>query len=300
MASEKDLELLDQYVSNRLAAQDRTAFEKKLAVDTSLRQELQIQQRVVEKIREARASELKTMFNSIPTSALETGGASVGTKIALWAAVATVVGAGVYFYSVSDNNGTFQDLSRQEEVTDQAPQTTEPAESPAATDEQPPVTQEEKPSDNAVTPPAENKEEASDTPQSQNDIKSEESAKSPAPLDVFDPTEEEKQSSDAKSPAGVTESTPLHKSSIAVEFDSDNKRYDFHYQFKNGKLLMYGTFEKNLYEIMEFFSDNKRTVFLYYKDNYYLLNEETDDVKPLTAINDPLLLKKLKDYRGTR
>lgn len=300
MASEKDLELLDQYVSNRLAAQDRTAFEKKLAADTSLRQELQIQQRVVEKIREARASELKTMFNSIPTSALETGGASVGTKIALWAAVATVVGAGVYFYSVSDNNDASQDLSRQEEITDQVPQTTEPAEPPAATDEQPPATQDEKPSDNAVTPPAENKEESSDTPQSQNDIESEESAKSPAPLDVFDPTEEEKQSSDAKSPAGVTESTPLHKSSIAVEFDSDNKRYDFHYQFKNGKLLMYGTFEKNLYEIMEFFSDNKRTVFLYYKDNYYLLNEETDDVKPLTAINDPVLLKKLKDYRGTR
>jgi hypothetical protein len=300
MASEKDLELLDQYVSNRLAAQDRTAFEKKLAADSSLRQELQIQQKVVEKIRTARISELKTMFNNIPTSALETGGTSVGTKIALWAAVATVVGAGVYFFSVSDNDDASRDLSRQEEVTDQVPQTTEPVEPPAATDERTSETQDEKPSGEASTPPAENKEEASDTPQSQNGIKSEENAKGPAPLDVFDPTEEDKQSSDAKSPAGVSESTPLNKSSIAVEFDSDNKRYDFHYQFKNGKLLMYGTFEKNLYEIMEFFSDNKRTVFLYYKDNYYLLNEQSDDVKPLTAINDPVLLKKLKDNRGTR
>jgi hypothetical protein len=300
MASEKDLELLDQYVSNRLATPDRTAFEKKLATDSSLRQELQIQQRVVEKIRTARVSELKTMFNNIPTSALETGGTSVGTKIALWAAVATVVGAGVYFFSISDNDDASRDHSRREEITDQVPQSTEPVEPPAATAERSAETQDRKPSEEAVTPPAENKEEASDTPQAQNGIKAEESVKGPAPLDIFDPSEEDKQSSDAKSPAGVSESTPLNKSSIAVEFDSDNKRYDFHYQFKDGKLLMYGTFEKNLYEIMEFFSDNKRTVFLYYKDNYYLLNEQNDDVKPLTAINDPVLLKKLKDYRGTR
>ena len=49
---------------------------------------------------------------------------------------------------------------------------------------------------------------------------------------------------------------------------------------------------------MEFFSDNKRTMFLYYKDNYYLLNEENETVKPLAPINDAALLKKLKDYRG--
>lgn len=300
MASEKDLELLDQYVSNRLAAQDRTAFEQKLAADSSLRQELQIQQRVVEKIRQARVSELKTMFNNIPASALETSGTSVGTKIALWAAVATVTGAGVYFYIVSGNNDASTEPSRQEQVIDQTPETTEPVEPPAATDEQPAVTQDQKPTENSVSPQAENQDEVSETPQSQDGVKPGDSANGRAPLDVFDPTEEEKQSTDARRQPGVTESTPLHKSSIAVEFDSDNKRYDFHYQFKNGKLLMYGTFEKNLYEIMEFFSDNKRTVFLYYKDNYYLLNEENDEVKPLTPINDPLLLKKLKDYRGTR
>jgi hypothetical protein len=51
---------------------------------------------------------------------------------------------------------------------------------------------------------------------------------------------------------------------------------------------------------MEFFSGNKRTVFLYYKDSYYLLNEENETIKPLAPINDPSLLKKLKDYRGAR
>ncbi len=118
-------------------------------------------------------------------------------------------------------------------------------------------------------------------------------------MDVFDPSEETE--SPAATPETKTsESSPLSKSSIVVETDNNNKKYNFHYQFKNGKLYLYGTFEKNLYEIMEFFSGNKRTVFLYYKDSYYLLNEENETIKPLAPINDPSLLKKLKDYRGAR
>ncbi len=118
-------------------------------------------------------------------------------------------------------------------------------------------------------------------------------------MDVFDPSEET-ESSAARPETKTSESSPLSKSSIVVETDNSNKKYNFHYQFKNGKLYLYGTFEKNLYEIMEFFSGNKRTVFLYYKDSYYLLNEENETIKPLAPINDPSLLKKLKDYRGAR
>jgi hypothetical protein len=76
-----------------------------------------------------------------------------------------------------------------------------------------------------------------------------------------------------------------------------DKKYNFHYQFKDDKLYLYGSFEKNLYEIMEFFSGNKRTMFLFYKDNYYLLNEEDQTVKALAPIKDQALLEKLRDYR---
>jgi hypothetical protein len=86
--------------------------------------------------------------------------------------------------------------------------------------------------------------------------------------------------------------------SIAVDVDRDNRKYSFNYQFKDGKLVLYGPFERNLYEILEFFSDEKRTVFLYYKNNYYLLKEDNENVKELTVINDPALIKKLKEYRG--
>jgi cytoskeletal protein RodZ len=305
MASEKDLELLDQYISNRLTAQDKTAFEKKLAADNSLKNEFRIQQRIVEKIREARVSELKTMFNSIPATSLETGTAPIA-KAALWVAVAGAVGVGAYLF-LNDDKAETQNSTSQEQVTkeippsiESEPQSTPRQESPAD------VQKENTPSgtsqpETGASAPSENDSETSTTPPTSDELKSEEESKAPAPIDVFDPTEEaDEKRSNANPEAKSSESSPLNKSSIVVETDANNKTYTFHYQFKNGKLYLYGAFEKNLYEIMEFFSDNKRTVFLYYKDSYYLLNEENETVKPLAPINDPTLIKKLKDYRGTR
>jgi len=297
MASEKDLELLDQYVSNRLTGPDRAAFEQKLASDNALQNELNIQQRVVEKIREARIKELKTMFNSVPASALEPTGTSLVTQVALGVAVVGAISAGIYFYLSNEDKVADQPVAHQEEMTTQVPQVIEPKQEEASTPES--SSSDEPKSSEAVAPPAETKKKDVVAPQASDNAKTQEEPKGPAPLDVFDPSEET-DAPDATPEAKISESSSLNKSSIVVETDSNNKKYNFHYQFKDGKLHLYGTFEKNLYEIMEFFSGNKRTVFLYYKDSYYLLNEENETIKPLAPINDPSLLKKLKDYRGNR
>ena len=296
MASEKDLELLDQYVTNRLTAQDKAAFEKKLAADNALKSEYQFQQKMVEKLREARVKELKTMFNNVPASALEPGGTSVVTQVALWVAVVGAVGTGVYFFLNNEDKAADQPVAKQEETITQTPQASESQQETPVQDA--PVTATPEQSE-PVTPAVEDKKEENIS-QAENDVKKSEEPKSPAPMDVFDPTEEAEKTSASKPEEKVLESAPLNKSSIVVETDSNNKKYNFHYQVKNGKLYLYGTFEKNLYEIMEFFSGNKRTMFLFYKDNYYLLSEENETIKPLAPINDPTLVQKLKDYRGNR
>ena len=61
--------------------------------------------------------------------------------------------------------------------------------------------------------------------------------------------------------------------------------------------MLYGPFEQNLYEIMEFIGEEKRTVFLYYQDNFYLLKDDTEKLKPLGVIHDQALIRKLKEYR---
>jgi hypothetical protein len=74
MALEQDLELLDNYLANRLSEQERVEFEKKVEADPELKKEISFQQSLVEGIRNARAAELKTMFNTIPVAGLFASG----------------------------------------------------------------------------------------------------------------------------------------------------------------------------------------------------------------------------------
>jgi len=285
MASEKDFELLDQYVGNRLNVQDKAAFEQKLEMDAELKNEFLLQQKVVESIRKGRAAELKKMLNDIPLSSIPGEGTSIMTQIGLWVVVAGLVGTGLYFY--------FNQQEAKPEIQQPITNEVKAEEPPLA---EPQKEEQPKPENATVetdkTAKQKNKSIAPNTAAAE---KAEEKPVEPSALDVFDPSEELDNAGQVDSEGHET--TVSVTPSIVVETKID-KKYNFHYQFKDTKLYLYGSFEKNLYEIMEFFSDNKRTMFLFYKDNYYLLNEENDKVKALTPINDATLLKKLRDYRG--
>src|SRR5688500_18255936 len=99
MASERELELLDDYISNRLNAQEKNAFEQRLEADPELKGEFQLQNKIAQGIRTARAAELKSMLGAIPTTGL-TGGEgplSLPAKVGLWVGAAAIIGTGVYF-----------------------------------------------------------------------------------------------------------------------------------------------------------------------------------------------------------
>ncbi len=61
--------------------------------------------------------------------------------------------------------------------------------------------------------------------------------------------------------------------------------------------MLYGPFDKSLYEILEIHGDS-HAVFLWYKDNYYKLDEQQHNITRLEPITDATLVKKLKEYRG--
>src|SRR6476620_8526902 len=97
MAAERDLELLDDYLSNRLDAQERIEFENKLTQDPGLKSELELQQQFVAGIKKARIAELKSMLNNVPIPPATTG-AAAGAKIAIAVVVAALVGTSIYYY----------------------------------------------------------------------------------------------------------------------------------------------------------------------------------------------------------
>lgn len=291
MASEQDLALLDDYLMNRLQGSEKSAFEARLSIDPDLKNEYELQQQLIHGIQKARMAELKSMLNNVPVPAAQGGSVAAG-KLALWTVIAALVGTGIYLY--------FDTSTEQPVETATQNQTTPP---PTNKETQP--LKEEKKEEQTVKPhedsPVVSAERASseqkpaNLPKPIRKSKEEKNGTSSRAVEVFDPTAEQEEN---KAPETIEKNVaaPEHKA-ISVEVDSENKKYTFNYQFRDGKLLLYGPFEKNLYEIMEFFNDDKRTLFLYYKDNYYLLKDDNEKLKPLNAIQDPTLIKKLKEYR---
>lgn len=291
MASERDLELLDDYISNRLSAEDKAAFEQQLDANPGLRSEYQLQKRIAESLRQARALELKAMLKSVPASALHGGEASAALKATLWIAAAAIVGTGLYFYLKPEAPAVAP--VPQEEISHDT--TTPSASSEAPKDEQAPVVTDQEQPKTAKQKPATDTQQPSTASENAG---TQETAAERAPIQAFDPSAEATDSAAPKSEAAES-TTKVVRGNIPVQTDNSNRKYNFHYQIKDGMVYLYGPFKKDLYEIMEFFSDNnKRTIFLFHQNNYYLLNEDNTKVKPLAAINDPLLLKKLKEYRG--
>ena len=290
MAPERDFELLDDYLANRLSGAERSAMEEKIASDPALKQELSIQQQVIEGLRRVRMAELKQMLNNTPIPP-PTGSQVLLAKLGTAMVAAGIIGTGLYFLLKDDSATTAAESAApaQQEPAATSPQAQQPATTPAI-DSQATEPQAEL---KAPAPVAEKKKKAAKDTSTQ-------PAGEPQKPAAFAPAEEESSTAapNAEAPVVNGSAKETRRASMAVE-NAVDKRYNFHYQFKDGKMLLYGPFsEKTTYEILEFFADNKNnTVVLYYKDGYYLLREDADKVTPLKAITDPALLNKLKEYR---
>ena len=275
-----NVELIDDYLTNRLSQQDRNAFEAQMKSDPTLKADVEIQSQIVDGLKKARASELKAMLNKVPVG----GPASMSPlQIAAGVLGTAILVSSIYFYfkpdatpEVPNNTTTLEDSNKQNEPIEETP-----------------AIQEEK-KDN---PANEVKVEETTKQKSVAPIEPKATAKSvtkPA-LDVVDPSSELTESTATR--GSVESSKPVRASSkMEVEVDSSNKKYAFHYQFVSNKMILFGSFDKGLYEILEI-NGNINSTFLFYKENYYLLDDSKNEITPLEMIRDKTLLQKLKEYR---
>ena len=306
MALERDLELLDDYISNKLGGEERKAFEQKLQNDPELKREYTLQQKVAEGIRQARVQELKGMLNNIPVPPTSGSEISAGAKALIGIVAAGIVATGIYFYfngkeetqALQEPISSTEPIAQPEQMPDAIKSIEQPIETTKVAEESPATVQAGKPAEK--NPVVSGKPAEKESTHVANPVLTQPHQKDSVTepkINVYDPSED----ADAKTasePAAAESTVKANKTSMTVKTDANNKKYNFHYQFKNGELYLYGPFDKKLIEIMEFFSDNKHTVFLFHENKYYLLNEASDKVKPLTAITDPALIRKLKEHRG--
>jgi hypothetical protein len=288
-----NFELIDDYLSNRLKGAEKEAFDKQLQTDPALRSELDLQKQIITGIRSARAKELKSMLSNVPVGETVTMDFSV-VRMAAGLIAAGVVGAAIYFYATRGELPPFKkaagDLNTQtEEIEKQQPIEQDKTEVAPDSNVNPdaeatPAVQEESKKENSKP--------AQVSPKQSDEIRPAEKPK----LDVTNPSEELENSDAKKNEPGAVRRGDISPSHIQVEMDSSNKKYSFHYQFVGSKLMLYGSFDRSLYEVLEINGDN-HAVFLFYKDVYYLLDEDQTRISKLEPIKDAGLVNKLRDYR---
>jgi hypothetical protein len=273
-------ELINAYLDNELSAADRSTFEQRLQGDSELQQELALQKDIIEGIRVARKTELKQMLNNVPVG--HTTFWSTGKIVSVLAIVAVAVVGVVYF-----NQG--------EDPTPEPVQETLP-----------PVTQDQENTDNTmmdntVDQPVEETitEETSEEPVEETTevaevIESQPEDKRPVVAPDFERNETER--TDIIAPGGTILGQIVDQpTETEVEIDRANTSYAFHYAFEPGMLKLFGDFDNELYEILEFNSSEGRNWFLEYEDKYYFLDDSTNGIQPLQEIKDERLLNILRN-----
>lgn len=280
----ENFDLIDDYLRGQLSGQEKEAFEKQLQADPSLQTEVTLQQQLVDGIKKARISELKAMLSQVPVTGAMTSGAGLSTmQIMVGAVASAVVATGTLLYFQPWKTASEVEVKTEQPVTESVlPKVDTKAEAktpePVVESKSSPVVVDAKTkkTSKAVTP----------------------EARSVRPnIQVVDPTSELAGNPAADEKAKVDKNIgAISDSHIEVENIDNDKQYAFHYQFNQGKLILYGKFDKALYEIIEV-NGSSHSIFLYYKDNYYLLDENETAISPLTPIRDKQLIQKLKEYR---
>jgi hypothetical protein len=278
-----NFELIDDYLTNRLSESEKQNFESQLETDTVLKSEVESQKQILTGIKKARITELKTMLNNIPVETTPIIQISP-LRIAAGIAGAAVIAASIYLYlnkgaefKLDDISSSVSDSINKQEAKDLDPTLSEIDSNKAVISTE---TKSEDKKDNSI------KNKQSTNKQVQ-----------PRPsIDVLDPSNEANESIAKVNPSAQELPVLSTKSQVEVHFDNTNSNYTFHYQFKQGKLRLYGNFSTELFEIIDI-NTAQHTMFLFYKNSYYFLDETKTEVSPLLEIKDETLLKKLKQYR---
>jgi hypothetical protein len=282
-----NFELIDDYLTNRLTGEGKIAFEKQVEADPSLKADLQLQKVILESVKKARAAELKTMLQYVPV-----GGSTGIAQFSVMKMAAGIIGAGLllaalnYYFSNTGDNGPNMSTSMEDSIKKVNPNDFEPLEEPTVT-----------------TPAEEKKDESTKQEEKQPNkpvVRTGEKEKittSKPKIELVDPTKDMIDSDSRPLTKQQMAGSAVSSSKITVDVLSDNKKYSFHYQFSEGKLLLYGAFDKALYEILEI-NGETHNVFMFYKEQYYLLDVNQTKAAPLQPITDRELISKLKEYRG--
>ncbi len=280
-------DLIDDYLTNRLNEQEREAFEKQMASDPALKTDVDLQREIVSGLKAARMAELKAMLKKVPVATptiyftpLRIAAGLIGTA---------VLAAGLYF--IIEKNGHFNVNQMSSSLVDSINQ---------AENKNPDLQPDSSKNEMNIAPILKEKAVKEVIEQKKDAEAIDQNSKGTKPsIDVIDPTGELTETE--PTPENTSSNSPaISLAKIDAEVNSSERKFKSHYKFSQGKLVLYGAFDKGLYEIIEVNAQTSRTLFLFYKSSYYFLDETQKEVTLLKEITDPLLLDKLEAFRSNK
>ena len=288
-------EFFDKYLKDKLSENERIAFEEKVNQDPLLRSELKMQSDIYVALGETRKAALKSRLDQIPVNNLGWF-TSQGARMAMVIGSAFVVTVGSYFYFSSVNHDKqwqpHVNIDPAFTVTDQIK---EKLSAPVPVLK--PDHQLKKPSANPVADElvvASGKASKKQIFTKQTEAESIPDIKRPELITDFEEDTQKINYNDFEAPQEkIVENTVVDNANIDIE-NVVNQQYNFHYQFIDNKLYLYGNFSSTPYKIIALNFDQNRKLFLEYNDHFYGIDSQQKAIAPLQAIEDTVLLKELK------
>lgn len=274
-------ELIDAYFNGELGTAEKENLLNQLSNNSELKQEFDLQSDIIEGLKNTRKAELKARLDNVAIGGSGTSAITLGKVAIVSLTIAT--GAFIYFNSIENTTPTESVVPKElnESFEDMIP-----------TDNNALIASEESVVDKEVT--------TADEDIITANVEDKIVAKEPEinKPQLFEPIELEADNTDDIMPEGVANEDFAIISNIDIEIDNSKRKYSFHYQFKEGKLFLFGTFDKGLYEILEFNSTEGKILYLFYKGKYYGLNKDLTDITELSEIQDASLIQNLEKVRA--
>lgn len=275
-------EHIENYLKGKLTAQDASVFENITNANPELKAELAYEKMLSSAVTSHRKMALKARLNNIPVaplvgsgSIMSMGSAAIKTAAAVFAGVG--IGAGLYFYTQSNNKTTITTQITKVEV---APVIVEKiTENNTSTSTELVAIKEP-----AKAQPTKNE------PIVTASIKRKPSKKLnktvPNMLAFEDDSQSDVRADADDSPLSKKIESSIHRIfDIEIKMVSDSK-YNFHYKLKDNVLMLYGKFDASQYEILEFNSTTGNNLYFYYNENYYGIKKNIDEIEKLKMISD--------------
>lgn len=300
---------IESYLNQEMTDLERSRFEKQIHDNPELHEEVQLQEATMEAIRRERMLILKSGLSQVPISMWSTGLLEVAKVAAISVGIGLAAVGGYYAFDnyehgkpqpeavhsqstseIGSNELKHEDVSPNLETTRAFDSTPENAEVPADKS----VVKDKLANSEKREKTSSKGEKSSVSSESQDDFSLE------PPVEPSPKAVQALSSKDVANPVdGISNKTSLESIHPEVVFKKDNKNI-FHYQFSDGKLILYADFTDKLYEVIELNQNGTKQVFFCYENTFYPLNSNQFDIAPLKAVQDKNLIQILRAYQKRR